>query len=82
MLLQVVLNLWAYRNGRRMQNTYTYCNKNEHEIKCKYCEKVLRTVPHLFKPYNVNAKQCKDCGYILYDNGFGQIIMKDEDKIV
>lgn len=61
-------------------STYTYCNNNEHEVKCKYCENVLQTAPHLFKPYKPDAKQCKHCGFILYDNGFGSIIAREEDN--
>ncbi len=59
---------------------YEYKNTTEHYVTCKNCSSALRSEQHTFKFYKPGARQCKGCYYILYDNGLGQITMKDEKE--
>lgn len=69
----------AYSNSHNY-DSYQYYNKNEHSVICNNCSSTLRIESHTFKFYKPKAKICSGCGYILYDNGLGQIIMKEDDE--
>ena len=71
----------------------TYLSKEEHQIVCDICFKLLRVEKHTFIPYipkksasdapNVlpaTGKLCTGCNFLLYNNGLGQIILKEDDK--
>ena len=72
---------------------YQYRNENQHDVICSECKTIsnnsitIRIEAHTFKPYvsgnknnKLTGKICTGCYYILYDNGFGSIITKDEDE--
>ena len=58
---------------------YRFLNKNQHEAICKNCESPAQTETHTFKRQGT-SKVCIRCGFILNDNGLGEIIMKEEDE--
>ncbi len=64
-------------------NSYQYINENEHFIYCRNCSSTLRNESHTFTFYKGSkpGKICTGCGYILYNDGLGQIIMKEGDEV-
>lgn len=63
-------------------NSYHYYNSDKHEVTCNNCSNVLRTELHTFVPYKgaKPGKVCTGCGFILYKDGLGQIILRDDEN--
>ena len=69
-------------SSSHIYNSYHYHNSDMHEVTCNNCSNVLRTELHTFVPYNgaKPGKVCTKCGYILYKNGLGEVILKDDES--